>query len=161
MQPQRGPGIVEPVGYAVSQFVTSIALVAGIGLAPNGLLLAAAAIIGSVLDLRRFTAANPGVIPETPEEFEGPRGQVLRRFSLQAVAVMIALSALGLWSVHHDQAQAAALGPALVAGVVTLWLNWRVKTALTKIDLAELIEAKARDEAIAAEFREIDEREDG
>jgi hypothetical protein len=142
--PRRGPGIVEPIGYAVTQFVASIAIVAGIGLAPDGLLLFAAALILSVIDLRRFRAANPGVIPETPEGFETPSGKVLMRLSMIATGAIVVLSALSLYLVHREHERVASIGPALVAGVITLFLNWRLKVRLETERTRELAAAARR-----------------
>lgn len=128
---QKQPGeVVEPVGYAVTQFLSSIGFVIGIGLVPDGLLLFAAAMILSVIDLRRFRAANPGLVPETAEDFKQPIGRVLYRYSAVATALLVALAILGLVLVAREDDRAAAIGPGLVGGVLTLAMNWRLKLAL-------------------------------
>ncbi|MDO9356350.1 MAG: hypothetical protein Q7T55_21815, partial [Solirubrobacteraceae bacterium] len=49
---QRGRILVEPPGYAVTSFITGTGLAVGLGLAPHGLLLFAAALILEVIELR-------------------------------------------------------------------------------------------------------------
>lgn len=154
--PQRpAAGVVEPVGYAVTQFVAAIAVVIGIGLAPDGLLLLAAAILLSVIDLRRFREANPGLLPDTPEEFKAPIGRVLYRYSALGTVALLVLAVLAIVLVAQENDRAAAIGPGLVGGVLTLGLNWRLKLALAKA--AAAAEQTRRDDA----FRPGEDERDG
>lgn len=124
--------VVEPVGYAVTTFVGSVASVIGIGLAPDGLLLFAAAMILSVIDWRRMRAANPGLFPERPEDFEGPISKAMIRYSALGTLVLVVLSVAAYLLVAREDDWAAAIGPALIAGVFTLFFNWRLKIALQR-----------------------------
>lgn len=126
-QPGAGRVIVEPVGYVVTQFVGSIAIVAGLGMAPVGLYLVGAALILGLIDYRRLSDANPELFPKVPRPEDAPMLKAMARIGLIELGVMIALSAGAYALVQEDGQRAQALGPALVAGVVTLALNYILK----------------------------------
>lgn len=133
-QGPQGRRLVEPPGYVVGSFVSAAAIVAGIGLAPNGLLLFAAACILSVIEWRRFRAANPWLTLETPDDFRSPEGQLFLRWSSIGTGINVALAIGALVLVQLDGRDAGVLGPALVAGVVTIAINYLLKLGVAKLD---------------------------
>jgi hypothetical protein len=137
---RRGDAVVEPPGYAITQFASSVGFVVGFGLVPDGLLLVAASLILSVIDFRRFNAANPGLLPDTAEGFRTGPGRALYRYSAAGTSILVGLSIIAVALVQRDDLRADALGPGLVGGVVTLALNWRMKRA---------VEAARREQGIA------------
>lgn len=133
---QLGSGrtIVEPVGYAVTQFVASIAIVAGLGMAPVGLYLVGAAAILSWIDYRRLTEANPGLFPKVPRPEDLPMIKAVVRIGLIELGAMIALAIAAYSLVQTDGDRIQAIGPALVAGVLTLALNFWLKRTIARLE---------------------------
>lgn len=124
--------LIEPTGYAVTSFISSVGLTAGIGLAPDGLLLFVAAVILSVIEWRRLVAMNPWLSLESPEDFRTHEGRILMKYSAWGTGVLIALSISALVLVRAQDNDAAAIGPALIAGVVTLVLNYLIKREIAR-----------------------------
>src|SRR4051794_9189543 len=69
--------LIEPAGYAVVTFASTAMIVAGIGLAWTGLLLAAAGLLLSVIEFKELQRLNPWLTPEnlsdSPLMEPGPR----------------------------------------------------------------------------------------
>ncbi len=129
---RSGRTLVEPTGYAVTSFLSSAGLTGGIGLAPDGLLLFAAAVLLSVIEWRRLREANPWLRLETPEDFRTHEGKIFLRYSAWGTGIGLGLAAAAFALVQMEGREAAASGPALISGVATLVLNYLLKRKLAK-----------------------------
>lgn len=131
--PRGGRVFVSPPGYFATQFAGSVAMVAGLALAPDGFLLFAAAGIGSVIDTRRASALNPWLFAKDPAKADLRVARVFMKIGLLELAVMFVLAVVGYALVQQDDERIQAIGPALVAGVITLALGYWLRRSLAAL----------------------------
>lgn len=127
-QPSR---LVEPRGYAIVSFLSTAMIVAGVGLAWTGLLLAAAGVVLSIIEFKELRRLNPWLMPEGAGAGESPllTEQPMRIARASTIAVVVGcIAAAGAVQVTGDEL--SALPPALIAGASTLVFNAQLRRAL-------------------------------
>ncbi|MBO9534836.1 MAG: hypothetical protein J7513_17825 [Solirubrobacteraceae bacterium] len=125
------PRFVEPRGYALVSFISTAMIVAGIGLAWTGLLLAGAGAVLSVIEFKELRRLNPWLMPEGVGAGEAPllAAQPMRIARVSTVVTVLSCAvALGAVQVTGDQP--AAIPPAAIAGLATLAFNAQMRRAL-------------------------------
>ncbi len=123
--------LVTPRGYALVTFASTAMIVAGVGLAWSGLLLAAAGVLLVVIEFKELRRLNPWLLPERGSAAEapmlapGPR-RIARasRFSMAVAAGM----ALGVVQATGDPA--AVIPPAIMAGLAELFFAAQLRRVL-------------------------------
>jgi hypothetical protein len=128
---QQAPRLVEPRGYGLVSFASTAMIVAGVGLAWVGLLLAAAGVVLSVIEFKELRRLNPWLMPEGAGSGESPllAEQPMRIARASTVATIAGcLAAVGAVQVTGDEL--AALPPAVLAGLSTLVFNAQLRRAL-------------------------------
>lgn len=128
---QQSPRLVEPRGYGLISFLSTAMIVAGVGLAWTGLLLAAAGVVLSIIEFKELRRLNPWLMPEGAGAGEAPllAEQPLRIARASTIAVIAGcIAAAGAVQVTGDEL--AALPPAVIAGLSTLLFNAQLRRAL-------------------------------
>lgn len=123
--------LVEPRGYALVSFCSTAMIVAGVGLAAVGLLLAAAGAVLSVIEFKELRRLNPWLMPEGAGAGESPllAAQPMRIARVSTIVTALSCAAaLGAAQVTGDQI--AAIPPAVIAGLATLAFNAQMRRAL-------------------------------
>ncbi|MBJ7473410.1 MAG: hypothetical protein JHD16_19030 [Solirubrobacteraceae bacterium] len=124
-----GRELVEPPGYAVVTFVSTAMIVAGIGLAWTGLLLAAAGIVLSVIEFKELRRHNAWLLPPNAED-SPLLAKEPRRIGWVSLGTTLAgaAAALGAYAVSGNPL--AVLPPAVLAGTTSVVLNGQLRRAL-------------------------------
>lgn len=126
------PPFVEPRGYALVSFATSAMIVAGVGLAWAGMLLAAAGVVLSYIEFKELQRLNPWLLPEGAGAGESPLLEPQpMRIARVSFAVTIISAAAALAAVQVTGDQLAAIPPAVIAGFATLGFNAQMRRALS------------------------------
>jgi hypothetical protein len=131
MEHGRRHELVEPPGYALVSFASTAMIVAGVGLAWVGLLLAAAGAVLSVIEFKELRRLNPWLMPEGAGAGEAPllSEQPMRIARVSTIVTVISCAAaLGAVQVTGDQA--AAVPPAIIASLASLAFNAQMRRAL-------------------------------
>lgn len=125
------PRFVEPRGYAFVSFASTAMIVAGVGLAWEGLLLAAAGVVLSLIEFKELQRLNPWLLPEGAGAGEAPllAKQPMRIARVSTVVTIIA-AFIALAAVQVTGDQLAAIPPAVIAGVTSLLFNAQLRRAL-------------------------------
>ncbi|MFT4034015.1 MAG: hypothetical protein QM679_00400 [Patulibacter sp.] len=125
------PRLVEPKGYALVSFLSTAMIVAGVGLAWSGLLLAAAGGVLSVIEFKELRRLNPWLLPDGAGAGDSPllEAQPMRIARISTVVTVVACAA-ALAAVNVTGDRAAAIVPALLAGFSTLVFNAQMRRAL-------------------------------
>lgn len=122
IDPAGGPKLVMPRGYHLVTFVSTAMLVAGIGLAWVGLLLAAAGGVLAYIEFRELLRLNPWIMREGDEDWPllapGPQ----RLSTISAVVLLIGCGA-ALAAVQVGDEAWLALPPAIVTGFAMVAFN--------------------------------------
>jgi hypothetical protein len=121
----------EPRGYGLVSFVSTAMIVAGVGLAWIGLLLAAAGVVLSIIELKELRRLNPWLLPEGAGAGESPllAPQPMKIARASTVTTIVgALAAVGAVQVTGDLI--SAVPPAVIAGLTTLVYNAQMRRAL-------------------------------
>ena len=127
--------VVHPAGSTLSTMLSPAMMVAGIGLATEGLLLAAAGFVLAIIDWNRYTAANPWAFPsakDDPEAAAAAFSGEVTRISLANAGVVFGLSAAALVAVQQGGDDLYALPPAALAALITLWQSNRLTAVLER-----------------------------
>jgi hypothetical protein len=127
----RPSRLKEPRGYGLVSVVSTAMIVVGVGLAWVGLLLAAAGVVLSVIELKELRRLNPWLLPEGAGAAESPllAAQPMRIARASTLTTVLgALAALGAVRLTGDPL--AALPPALLAGCSALVYNAQMRRAL-------------------------------
>lgn len=129
--PAPGPRFVEPRGYAIVSFLSTAMIVAGIGLAWEGLLLAAAGVVLSVIEFKELRRLNPWLLPDGAGAGESPllADQPMRIARVSTIVTIIA-AFVALAAVQVTGDKLAAVPPAVMAGLATLVFNAQLRRAL-------------------------------
>ena len=127
---REGPKLKEPRGYAAMSFTATVMLVAGVGLAWTGLLLAAAGFILSIIEYRELRRLNPWILPSWDDEHAPIAAKLPMRISILGTLVVVVGSVAALVAVQVSDEPLYALPPALVAAVVTVAFNGPMRRAL-------------------------------
>ncbi len=130
---QQSSKLVEPRGYAAVSFLSTAMIVAGVGLAWTGLLLAAAGVVLSVIEFKELRRLNPWLMPEGAGAGESPllAEQPMRIARTSTISVIVGcFVAAGAVQVTGDAL--SALPPALIAGFFTLVFNAQLRRALNE-----------------------------
>ncbi len=124
-----GRKLVEPRGYALVSFAATAMVVAGIGLAWTGLLLAAAGAVLSVIELKELQRLNPWLMPDNPED-SPLMDPMPRRIGWAGLLTTGLGSAAALAAAQTTGEPLLVLGPAAIAGATTLVFNAQMRRAL-------------------------------
>lgn len=129
--PPPGPHFVEPRGYAIVSFLSTAMIVAGVGLAWEGLLLAAAGVVLSVIEFKELRRLNPWLLPDGAGAGESPllEAQPMRIARVSTVVTIIA-AFIALAAVQVTGDKVAAVPPAVLAGFTSLVFNAQLRRAL-------------------------------
>lgn len=134
-----GRQLVEPAGYGVVSFVSTAMIVAGIGLAWTGLLLAAAGLVLSVIEFKELQRLNDWLTPtnlaDSPLMERTPR-----RIGWVSLTTTLVASAFALAAVQRSGEAIMVIGPAAIAGVTALVFNAQMRRALETGEPKERIE---------------------
>lgn len=126
-----GRSVVAVGGDGATTFLSTVMIVAGIGLAWPGLLLAAAGGVLAIIDLREFKRLNPWLFPDdaSPESTAIMAPEVVA-ISRWALISLIAFSGVALAAVILSEAPVAVLIPAVLAGAVSVLQDRRLLRTL-------------------------------
>lgn len=125
-----GPKLQEPGGYAAVTFVSTAMLVAGVGLAWTGLLLAGAGFILGLIEFRELRRLNPWIMSSLMDEDAPIAAPAVVRVSFLSTLVLLIGAAAALIAVQVGGEPLFALPPAIVTGVVVVAFNRPMKAAL-------------------------------
>lgn len=121
--------LVEPAGYGMVTFASTAMIVAGIGLAWTGLLLAAAGLVLSVIEFKELQRLNPWLTPDdladSPLMEAGPR-----RIGWVSLVTTLVAAAFAFAAVQQSGEAIMAVPPAAIAGVTALVFNRQMRRAL-------------------------------
>ncbi len=124
-----GRQLIEPRGYAVVSFVGTAMIVAGVGLAWPGLLLAAAGVVLSIIEFKELQRLNPWLVPDNPED--SPLLQeVPRRIGWASLFTTALGAAAALAAAQTTGEPLLVIGPAAIAGATMLVFNAQLRRAL-------------------------------
>lgn len=125
------PRLKEPRGYAAVSFLSTAMIVAGVGLAWIGLLLAAAGVLLSVIEFKELRRLNPWLMPEGAGAGESPLLQPApMRIARVSTATTIFGALIAFAAVTTTGEQLAAVPPALIAGISSLAFNAQLRRTL-------------------------------
>lgn len=127
---RQGPTLQEPPGYAAISFVATVMLVAGVGLAWSGLLLAAAGFILSIIEYRELRRLNPWILPSWDADYAPIAAKQPMRISMLGTLVVVIGSFAALVAVQVSEEPLFALPPAIVTALVTVAFNRPMRKAL-------------------------------
>lgn len=128
--PSTGPTLQEPGGYAVVTFISTVMLVAGIGLAWTGLLLAGAGFILGLIEFRELRRLNPWIMPSLEDAGAPIAAKQPMRISFLSTLVLVIGCVAALVAVQVSGDALYALPPAIVTGAVVVLFNRPMKAAL-------------------------------
>lgn len=134
--------LVEPAGYGVVTFASTAMIVAGIGLAWTGLLLAAAGLILSIIEFKELQRLNPWLTPENLAD-SPLTGKTPRRIGWVSLVTTLVASAFAYAAVERSGEAIMVVGPAAIAGVTALVFNAQMRRALEAGEPAERVEPPA------------------
>lgn len=124
-----GRQLVEPAGYGVVTFVSTAMIVAGIGLAWPGLLLAAAGLVLSVIEFKELQRLNDWLTPQNLAESPLMAGAP-RRIGWMSLFTTLLGAAAALGAAQTTGEPITVVGPAAIAGVTALVFNAQMRRAL-------------------------------
>lgn len=128
--PASGPTLQEPGGYALVTFVSTVMLVAGVGLAWTGLLLAAAGFILGLIEFRELRRLNPWIMPSLEDADAPIAAKQPVRISFLSTLVLVVGSMAALVAVQVSEEPLYAVPPAIVTGFVVVAFNRPMRAAL-------------------------------
>lgn len=124
-----GRKLDEPKGYALVTFLSTAMLVAGVGLAWTGLLLAAAGIVLSIIEFKELQRLNPWLLPDDPAD--SPLSDPApRRVMWASVATTVVAMAFAIAVERATDEPLTVLGPAVIGGLTGLFFNAQFRTAV-------------------------------
>lgn len=127
--------VVVPRGSWLSGAASTAMIVAGVGLAVDGLLLAAAGVLLALLDWDRFKAANPWAFPDPkqdPEAAAAALGGEVARVSLAGTAAIVGSCLVAVAAVQMGDDRLLAVPPAVLAAVMNAAFTRRLIAALER-----------------------------
>jgi len=130
VEEQPAKRFIEPPGYAVVSFASTM-IVAGVGLAWVGLLLAAAGVVLSIIEFKELRRLNPWLLPEGAGSGESPilAPQPMRIARVSTAATVVG-AIVAVAAVQITANELAAIPPAVIAGLSMLVFNAQMRRAL-------------------------------